>query len=249
MDEKWSFVGKKQKNCDPADPADAGRGDRWDHVAFDPEHRLVLGVVPGPRTAEHVEQLVQETKRRLDGRTPELITTDEYAPYRGAILKAWGRTITPPRTGKRGRPCKPYHVPTDALRYAMVHKTREKGRVVKVEPRVVFGDPAQVEAALKASHAGRRINTAFIERYNGTDRHRCARKARRTYRFSKRADAHDAATRFSMYSYNFCWPVRTLAVKDERGRLVKQSPAMAAGLTDHLWTLDEWTTRPAVQRE
>ncbi len=42
-DEKWAFVGKKEKSRDDADPADAGKGDRWDHVAFDPEHRLVLG--------------------------------------------------------------------------------------------------------------------------------------------------------------------------------------------------------------
>lgn len=47
FDEMWAFVGKKQKDCDPADPADAHKGDYWDHVAFDPEHKLVLAVVPG----------------------------------------------------------------------------------------------------------------------------------------------------------------------------------------------------------
>ena len=47
FDEKWSFVAKKQKNCDPTDPADDHKGDCWDHVAYDPEHRLVLAVVPG----------------------------------------------------------------------------------------------------------------------------------------------------------------------------------------------------------
>src|SRR5271155_5495729 len=50
FDEKWSFVFKKEKNCDPADPEDAHRGDYWDHVAFDPEHKLVLEVIPGART-------------------------------------------------------------------------------------------------------------------------------------------------------------------------------------------------------
>ena len=49
FDEKWSFVFKKQEHCDPTDPADANRGDCWDHVAFDPEHRLVVSVVPGAR--------------------------------------------------------------------------------------------------------------------------------------------------------------------------------------------------------
>ena len=47
FDEKWAFVAKKEKNCDEDDPADDHKGDTWDHVAFDPESRLVLSVVPG----------------------------------------------------------------------------------------------------------------------------------------------------------------------------------------------------------
>src|ERR1700684_1873595 len=58
FDEKWSFVGKKEKHCDPAKPEDAHQGDNWDHVAFDPEHRLVVSVVPGKRTEDKVHELV-----------------------------------------------------------------------------------------------------------------------------------------------------------------------------------------------
>jgi hypothetical protein len=76
-DEKWSFVVKKEKICDEDDPDDRFRGDCWDHVAFDPEHRLVLAVVPGERTAEAVQELVGNVKHRLGGRVPDLITTDE----------------------------------------------------------------------------------------------------------------------------------------------------------------------------
>ena len=132
MDEKWSFVAKKEKNCDEDDPEDQFRGDCWDHVAFDPEHRLVVSVIPGERTAESVQELVADVKERLDGRTPELITTDEYAPYEGAILEAFGTEVVPPRTGKPGRPRKPYKVAPAGLNYATVHKTRKKGRVVDV---------------------------------------------------------------------------------------------------------------------
>ena len=57
IDEKWSFVAKKEKNCDEHDPEDQFRGDCWDHVAFDPEHRLVVSVVPG------------EAGRRMDSRS------------------------------------------------------------------------------------------------------------------------------------------------------------------------------------
>ena len=50
-----------------------------------------------------------------------------------------------------------------------------------------------------------------------------------------------------MYSYNFCWPVRTLRRRDDEGVWRKRTPAMAAGLADHLWSLKEWLTFPAVQ--
>jgi hypothetical protein len=80
MDEKWSLVAKKGKNCDEDDPEDRSRGDRWDQVAFDPEHWLVVSVIPGERTAESVAGLVRDVKERSGGRAPNLITTDEYAP-------------------------------------------------------------------------------------------------------------------------------------------------------------------------
>jgi len=248
LDEKWDFVGKKQARCDPGDPADARRGDCWDHVALDTESRLVLAVVAGKRTEEHTRALVEQMKRRTGGKPPRLIMSDEYRPYRTALLEAYGREVTPPRTGKRGRPRSAYKVAPRGLRYAVVHKTRKKGRVVKIEERVIFGSQASVEKALKQSKASRKINTAFVERHNGTDRHRCSRKARRSYRFSKDWEIHEAATCFSMYSYNFCWPVRTLRRKVGRAWR-RRTPAMAAELTDHVWTLCEWLSYPAVQRE
>ena len=78
FDEKWAFVNKKEKHCDPDNPADAQQGDHWDHVAFDPEHRLVVSVGPGKRTTEHVRNLVHDFKERTEGRLMNLITTDEY---------------------------------------------------------------------------------------------------------------------------------------------------------------------------
>lgn len=239
-------MGKKEEHCDPDDPADERRGDNWDHVALDPEHRLVLTVVAGKRTARNTEALVAETKRRLDGRLPRLITTDEYAPYKSAILKAWGQWVTPPRTGKPGRPPAPYQVAPEGLHYAVVHKTREKGRVVEVAVRVVFGLMAAVMAAVAASRVSKAINTAFIERQNGTDRGRNARKRRKTYCFSKDWAVHEAMTDFTLYSYNFCWAVRTLREKIEGGWRAR-SPAMAAGLADHVWSMREWLSFPAVQ--
>ena len=118
---------------------------------------------------------------------------------------------------------------------------------MEIGTRVVFGTVASVMMALSLSKVSRSINTAFIERENGTDRRRNARKARETYRFSKGWRYHEAVTYLSLYSDNFCWPVRTLSNEDSGGRRCKRSPAMAAGLTDHVWSMAEWMSRPAVQ--
>jgi IS1 family transposase len=215
-------------------------------VALDPEHKLVVAVVPGTRTIENTEALIADFRRRTEGRLMNLMTSDDYPAYETAILHACGETITPPRTGKPGRPKASYQVPPPGLTYATVTKRREKGRVVEVGTRVVFGTVAAVLLALAMSPVSRAINTAFVERQNGTDRHRNARKARKTYRFSKDWRYHEAVTFLSLYAYNFCWPVRTLTQLDDQGRLRKRSPAMAAGLADHVWSMSEWLSFPAV---
>ena len=72
-------------------------------------------------------------KKRNGKRIMNLITSDEYKPYKKAILKAYGKKIAPPPTGKRGRPKGSRRVPAKGLKYATVHKTRRKGRVVKID--------------------------------------------------------------------------------------------------------------------
>ena len=242
-------MGKKEKNCDPDDPDDAQQGDNWDHVAFDPGQRLVVSVVPGKRTSEKVRQLLNDFKERTAGRLMNLITTDEYPVYETEILEAYGETVVPERTGKPGRPQQPYKIPPAGLQYATVHKTREKGRVTKIDSRVIFGTVATVMAALALSTVSTAINTAFVERHNGTDRNRNGRKVRKTYCFSKDWQVHQAVTYFTMYTYNFCWPVRTLRVQGADGAWEERTPAMIAGLADHVWSLTEWLTYPTVQRE
>jgi len=237
LDAKWSFVGKKEKHCDPDDDADWCRGDQWDHVALDPDHRLVLEVVVGKRLADNAVFLLEGVRGRLGGRAPELVSSDEYPAYPEALLDVFGVEHVPPRTGKPGRPAGPRVAPPEGMAYGTVHKDRKKGRVVKVETRAVFG--AVPEGG---------VSTSYLERQNATDRHRNARKGRKTYRFSKDWDVHRALTAFTMYSYNFCWPVRTLRDKGPEGRWQPRTPAMAAGLADHVWSLDEWLTLPAVQR-
>jgi hypothetical protein len=248
FDEKHAFVGKKQKNCDPTDPADEHRGDWWDHVAFDPEHKLVLAVVPGARTIENAEELVTEVRERLGEQPPDLATSDEYAAYASALEAAYAEPVEAPTPPGSGRPpLQPPRQMPEELVYATVHKEREKNRVVAVRRTLVLGAPEQLDRALKASACSRTINTSFVERQHATDRGQNARKARRTYRFSKDWRVHEAMTYYTLYRYNFCWPVRTLRIRGEEGSWQRRTPAMAAGLADHVWSSKEWLSFPAIQ--
>jgi hypothetical protein len=249
LDEAWSFVGKKQANCDPADPADDHKGDWWDHVAYDPEHKLVLAVVPGARVGECAQEVVEEVKDRLGDQPPGLFTSDEHAAYESALVTAFSEAEPTPEGPRRpGRPrVSPRRRPAAGLAYATVRKERKGGRVVSLRRSVVWGDERAVEGVLKASVCSRTINTSFVERRHATDRGQNARKSRWTYRFSKAWEVHEAMTYFTAYRYNFCWPVRTLRTQGEDGRWRQRTPAMAAGLADHVWSLEEWISFPAIQ--
>jgi hypothetical protein len=106
LDEMWSFVAKKQARCDPTDPADDHKGDWWDHVAYDAEHRLVLAVVPGARSIENAEEAVGEVHDRTGGREDVLFTSDEYPAYETAIGHVYGEPEPPKPSARRAAaPC------------------------------------------------------------------------------------------------------------------------------------------------
>ena len=248
FDEKWAFVAKKQCHCDSENPGDDHKGDYWDHVALDAEHRLVLAVVPGARSIENAEAVVEEVQRRVAPGVPLLLTSDEYPAYETAIERTFGEPVPAPAGPGRPRVLPRRVLPQD-LTYATVRKHRQGQRVVAVDRRLVFGTPTTLAEALERSEVSTEVNTSFLERQNGADRGRNARKVRKTSRFSKVWQVHEAMTYLTMYGYNFCWAVRTLRVKGENGRWQHRSPAMAAGLSDHFWTWREWFTRPVAQSE
>jgi hypothetical protein len=248
FDEEWAFVHTKQRNCDPADPDDDHRGDSWDHVALDPEHKLVLAVVPGARTEENARAVVAEVEQRVGCEPPPLMTSDEYPADATAIEEVFSEPVPAPPRSEPGRPrIVPERRPPDDVIDATVHKHRENNRVIAVEQRQVFGTPEGLQDVLAGSTASHGVTTSFVERQNGTDRGRNARETRKTYRFSKDWQVHEAMTYLTLYGYNFCWCVRTLRIKYEDGHWQERSPAQAAKLTDHVWTWAEWFNRPAVQ--
>ena len=212
---------------------------------MDAKTKLAVSLVIGPRSQEHAEALWSDFAQRTDHVLPELITTDEYRVYAGALLTTYS---TPPictRTGKRGRPRKPRRVPPRALVYAMVHKIRRKGRVVQVAMRRVFGTARQLAQALARSGVSTHVNTSFVERFNATVRQHNSRKARKVYTFSKDLKQHVAMSWFATSYYNFCRPHLGLRLQEEGGWRVR-SPAMAAGITDHVWSIREFMHYPLI---
>jgi hypothetical protein len=245
FDEKWGFVYRKEKSCDPTDPLDHFRGDDGDHTAVDAENRLLLCLVPGQRDGAACRQAVQEVHDRTGGRTDVLLTSDEQASDETAIREVYGIDRPRPRRPGPGRPPKPVKVLPPELCYATVRERREEGRVVEVVRTLVFGTLALLCLLLGRSTVSTTINTSFVERHNGTDRRQDARKHRETYGFSKELALHHAASHFIGYSDNFCWCVRTLRIRGGDGCYMARTPAMAAGLSGHVWSLWEWVTYPA----
>jgi hypothetical protein len=114
-------------------------------------------------------------------------------------------------------------------------KQRQNGRVVGVKVRVVFGDPTETLALLGRS-------TAYIERTHLTMRLFNGRLTRKTLAFSKQLDVYRAAVAWEDMVYNFARPVKSLRIQifaDPKRKWQQRSPAMAAGLTDHIWTVKE----------
>jgi len=199
-------------------------------------------VVPGKRGARNVKRVVKDFAWRTDWKAPKLVTTDSYKPYEDALLAAYGQVQRVPRRFRCGRPPKPRLLPPRGMVYAAVRKYRRKGRVVRVSIHRIFGTESQLQAALRQSSVSQHINIAYVERYNATDRHLNARKGRKVYRFSKDPDLHDAATYLAQTVYNFCRANRALTIRREQGSgavLIHRTPAMAQGITQQIWSIEQ----------
>jgi hypothetical protein len=237
---------KKQKHCDPLDAEDAAKGDQWDHTFIDVPSRFVVSLVVGKRDAETLEDVVADFADRTGGVPPDLTTTDDCSTYPEVLLKQYGQTVVPLRTGKPGRQRQPYKQWPKGAVYATVAKTYSKGTVTAVRRKLVYGTEADLAQALQASFSSRKINTSFMERQNGTDRCHNARKARKTYEFSKDLLVHVALTWWIMFCYNFHHLHRGLCQRLHDGTHSNRTPAMVIGLAEHQLTIAEILTTQAV---
>jgi hypothetical protein len=220
-------------------------------VLLDADSRLIVTLVIGRRDTGTACRAFADFYRRTDGDLTPLITSDEYAPYLTVIVETYGvrkeeLELTEEQKAEVGWDEMPPVLFPQEVAYATVHKEREKGHVVRVESRVVLGTEEQVAEALAQGRTSETVNTSYVERYHGTQRHFNARKARKRYTFSKELIFHVAVTWLCVTFYNFGWTPRTLRQRVRRRppRYHYRTPAMVAGLTDHKWSMADILTYP-----
>ena len=223
------------------------RSPHWVWVAIDPVSKLLLALDVGDRTLAMAQHVVHQVVQVLAPGCVPLFLTDGFTEYTTALFAHVGHWVQLPRRQATGPSPKPRWLPLPGLLYAQVIKTGRRRRLVHVTHRVVFGTLDRVNAVLAA--CGWQINTAFVERLNLTIRQHVAAVGRRVSTLCKGEDGvrHQLAL-YSVY-YNFCLPHASLRQALPQSVPTKgtgsatqwrpYTPAMAAGLTDRVWTLRE----------
>jgi IS1 family transposase len=223
------------------------RSPHWVWTAIDPESKLLLAIDVGERTLAMAQRVVHQVVQVVAPGCVPLFVTDGYKDYLTAILTHFGSWVQPMRRQATGPAPKLRWLPLPELLYAQVVKTVRRRRLVQVKHRVVFGTLDRVKHVLAA--CGWQINTAFIERLNLSIRQHVAAVGRRVTTLCKGEDGLRQQLALYQVYYNFCLPhasVRRPLPQPEPTHgsgSAKQwrpyTPAMAAGLTDHVWTLRE----------
>ena len=223
------------------------RSPYWVWTVMDPKSKLLGAVDVGCRTLAMAQRVVHQVTRVLAPGCVPLFVTDGFKEYKTAILSHFGQWIQPERCQDKGPMPKPRWIPRPKLLYAQVVKSYRRRRLVGVTHRVVFGTQLAVTGVLAT--CGWTISTAFIERLNLDIRQRVAAVGRRVNTLCRgEASVLDQMVLFQTY-HNFVLPHASLrqplrVPEPTNGNgSAKQwrpcTPAMAAGLTDQVWSLKE----------
>jgi IS1 family transposase len=200
----------------------------WMALAMMVRTRLWLaGEVSAQRDMPLIRRLIERVRRCAAPR-PLLFCTDGLCSYMRAIRETFR---DPVQTGAHGRPrLRPWR----NVCIAQVVKRYAQRRIMDVERRIVDGTPMRVETLRRRTHGEGVINTAYIERLNATFRERLASLTRRSRALARRTLTLQHGMYLIGTVYNFCPPHASLAHVGGR-----TTPAMAAGITDHCWTVRE----------
>jgi len=231
---------KKQKNLTPLEYQEGECGDAWIWIAFDSIHKVVVAYIVGKRTLSKAKELLHTLRNCVSEEIP-YFTSDELDYYTCAITEEYGIEKSFPNTEKRGRPKKPLKEIPSSLVYAQVHKHRERGRVKKIDTRLLFGNASQIKGILLDSVVSNYVNTTFVERNNLTIRQQNGRFQRKTLQFSKKKALFSSQLALFFGYYHFIRPHQSLQIKNNMlsENWEKRTPFMSAGIVDHIWTFRE----------
>jgi transposase-like protein len=198
--------------------------------------RLWLGgVVSVHRDRRLADRLLHQVRACCRPLQAILVSTDGWAAYPGSIKRAFREKVK--RTAGRGRACLQVW---SGLCIATVIKGTEKKRVVEVTRKMTRGTLEQANTLLQSSLGGTVLNTALIERFNGTMRERLASLTRKCRHAAERLEALETGMYLIGCTYNWCFPHHELSTSKHVGSAC--TPAMAARLTDHVWSVWEVLT-------
>ena len=212
-------------------------GTIWLAMAIMVSTRLWLGGVISPRRDKALIQALVAQVRQVTLCRPLLLAVDGLPSYVRAFQQAFRSKV--PRAGQPGR-C--LLRPWDKIAIVQVVKQRTQ-RQLTIQRRVVQGCPEMIKRLIRLSQGQGGINTAFIERLNATFRQRLACLARRSRALARQPETLLAGRYVLGCVYNFCTYHQSLRLPlllpKGRCRWLKRTPAIAAGLTDHCWTIQE----------
>jgi transposase-like protein len=211
----------------------------WMALALQVSTRLWLGGAISPRRDMALMVAWVQKIRACALPRPLLVCIDGLAAYVRAIRTVFREPVP---SGRRGRPeLRPWR----GVYIAQVIKQYARRRVVSVKPRIVQGRRAAIERLLSCSQGGGKINTAYIERLNATFRARLNGLVRRGRALARQIPTLEHGMYLVGTIYNFCTDHQSLRVRrlgrpDRTGRRWhRRTPAMAAGITDHRWSVHE----------
>ena len=208
----------------------------WVGLAIMVSTRLWIAVdVSKRRDSNLADRLMQQVRRCCKDFCALLICTDGFAAYPKSILKAFRYKMknTPgPGAAKK--------VVWPRLYIGTVIKHTVKRRVTEVARRMTYGKWRKAKRLMKVSKGGKKLNTSFIERFNGTIRERLASLTRKCRHAASKIETVHAGIYLIGCTYNFCFPHCELSKSETKGGFgMPCTPAMASGLTDHIWSVKE----------
>ena len=211
----------------------------WMGLAMMVSTRLWLaGVVSQTRDSALADGLLQQVRRCCQKMCALLICTDGWSAYPNSIRRAFREKVK--RTAGRGR-CALVVWPE--LHIGTVIKRTVNKHLKEVMRQMTHGSLAHALKLLGRSKGGEMLNTSFIERLNGTMRERLAALTRKCRHASCKLHALQTGMYLIGGTYNWCWPHHELSKPVEKGGFgMPCTPAMASGLTDHIWSVLELMT-------